>query len=109
MPLDTKQMDRTTNVVTTFFAVAGTAMAEMIVTGRSMASRRPGGCRAGDRYATSCDRHGQATPPGSDRLEMRRGIQVVVSGVVENPVERAPGLDAEHLIDATEREIVAPP
>src|SRR5687768_12988647 len=43
----------------------------------------------------------------SDRPEVRRGIQEVVAGVIEDPVERAIGFDAEHLVDAAEREVVA--
>src|SRR5919112_2653489 len=42
----------------------------------------------------------------SDRLEVRRGIKEVVAGVVEDAVEGTVGLDAQHLIDASEREVM---
>src|SRR5204863_4457193 len=43
----------------------------------------------------------------SDRLEVRRRIEKVVARVVEDPVERSVRLDAQHLIDAAKREVVA--
>src|SRR5215218_1031105 len=43
----------------------------------------------------------------SDRLEVRGGVEEIVSRIVEDPVERTIGLDAEHLVDAAECEIMA--
>src|SRR5215204_2423986 len=43
----------------------------------------------------------------SDRLEVRGRVEEIVSGVIEDPVERALGLDAEHLVDAAQREVMA--
>ena len=42
----------------------------------------------------------------SDRLEVRRRIEEVVARIVEDAVERAVRFDAEHLVDAAEREVV---
>src|SRR5919202_668126 len=35
------------------------------------------------------------------------GVQVVLAGVVDDPVERAVGLDPEQLVDLAERQVVA--
>ena len=38
---------------------------------------------------------------------MRGGVEKIVPRIVEDPVEGAIGFDAEHLVDAAEREVVA--
>src|SRR5688572_7534899 len=40
--------------------------------------------------------------------EVRRRVQIVSPGIIQNAIERAFGFDAEQLVDATERQVVTP-